>query len=73
MSTPFPTIPYGRASFEAIRREGCLHVGKTAHSSNAPQVRGRGEVILKGLVRANLCKLKVIAAISANHRGPATD
>ena len=29
MSSPFPAIPYGRADFEAIRREGCLYVDKT--------------------------------------------
>ena len=29
MSAPFPAIPYGRAGFEAIRREGCLCVDKT--------------------------------------------
>ena len=29
MSAPFPAIPYGRAGFEAIRREGCLYVDKT--------------------------------------------
>ena len=29
MSTPFPTIPYGRGHFKGLRLDGCLYVDKT--------------------------------------------
>ena len=28
-ATPYPAIPYGRASFPSVRRDGCLYVDKT--------------------------------------------
>ena len=39
MSAPFPAIPYGRAGFEAIRREGCLYVDKTRFLHAPPVLR----------------------------------